>query len=201
MMAFRPIALCLLLGGCVFGPDAATQRATIDAMNWKNADQPLVVLDVPARKTVAVLGLAGVNGGALTWASGDRRGVVEEDGIIRRSAGFGADLMATDPAPVLAALAGGNRTYQRDYRHMTADNRIVASQHSCAMSGPVEAPAMVVGQTRTASLWTETCDGPDGTVTNRYWRDGTRAIRTEQWLSGPLGTVTVEFPTDRPETK
>lgn len=189
--------LAVTLAACAPRPDMATQRAAIDAMNWAAADQPLVVLDIPARNTSAVLGLTGMNAGARTWASGDMRGVTESGGIILRSAGFGHDLMATDPAPVLAALAGGPDSYTRAFRHLTADNRITASEQTCRLEGPTATTTTVVGKPRSASLFLESCKGADGTAfTNRYWRQGSTMIRSEQWLSQALGSVTVEFPTE-----
>lgn len=185
-----------VLLGCAPRPDMASQRAAIDAADWAAAELPLVVMDIPARETSAVLGLVGTNAGARSWGSADRRGITETGGVILRSAGFGHDLMATDPAPVRAAMNGGAKRYTREFRHLTADNQIVASRAECQMASPVTDSTTVVGQARVAQKWQETCSGDAGSFTNTYWRAGGTTIKTEQWLSQQLGSVTVEYPTD-----
>lgn len=199
VIPFALSAVTVLLAACQAAPDVATQRAALVRADFAAATQPLILAEFTEMGSVGLLGKGGVNGGVESWRSANGVGLSLDRGVLVRVEGTGPGLLAADAAPTLAALAGGARDYRRSWRHLTPDAQVVKTDMSCTLSGPSAEVVDLAGRQAHLSGWTETCSGPSGQATNRYWTEaGNRIVKSDQWISDRAGQVVIDVPMGAP---
>lgn len=187
------LAFGVLMGGCAavgLGTSPRPQPVVVAGA----PDGPLLQFTMADHGIRTRLQRAAVNGPVETWVSTDGFSVSTHGGVIVATRGFGDDLMAADPQPILAALADPTGAgYARRMRYLTADNKSTWIAAGCRMT-PADNEA---GQRR----FDERCDSIRMRFVNSYWLDQAgRIVRARQWVSPEIGyleTAPVRPPAER----
>jgi outer membrane lipoprotein SlyB len=191
--------MVVALAGCK-RPDPATLRAVINATDFSQATEPLLVTEFTSTRAIGVLAKAGVNGSVESWQSLDGAGLALDRGVLVRTLGTGRGILIADATGTKAALTGqGPREYQRLYKQLTGDNQIAESLFSCRMSGPVSEQITRTGRAATANHWQEACSSGSVSMVNDYWTQaGTDVVKSRQWIDSVAGHVLIEVPAGVP---
>lgn len=173
-------------------PDVRAQltRALLDRVT-----APTLLVELPARGSVATLALAGANDGVLSWLTGDGIGISQRAGVLSATRGLGRDLMSADLQEPLAQIRGGASaaTAVRVHRYFDTENRTFARSFICSYSRPgTEVIEIVEKRFRTRRI-DETCRTSGYSFENSYWlgEDGTM-WKSRQWVSPEVGYAVFE---------
>ena len=213
-LTMRGLALCALMGlaACDTGTDAASPVTVRDLLAARLAGTdrtaafempsravldrratPLLYMAIPALGAQATLSPVAQNAGTVTWTALDGVSVATRGGLIVATRGLGHDLMSADAGQVLTALnRGGGRATRIHYR-LDGEDRTEALRFACTIRAEGEERIGIVGRPVATRRLSESCDGPVGRFTNRYWIDAAgRMAQSRQWLVPEIGAATTQ---------
>ena len=149
----------------------------------------VLLVKIIARNAVAPMTKVAQNGGAITWISPGEVTMSFEDGILVGTRGLTDDLMGVDPVGVRAALNAGGGTAYRLQSFLTSEDQIVTRELTCEVNRVGAEDIQIIGGTRTATKFEETCKGPALEFKNSYWLAGGDIIRSRQAVSAGVGFI------------
>ncbi len=126
----------------------------------------------------------GSNSGVVTWANPEYQTIALREGVILATRGFGADLMSVT-GPSAEQLRSGTGSFRRLHYVLDGADQTIEQSFDCSLSISKKETIAVLGLSYATSLVEESCSGPAGDLTNRYWFDATGAIRQSQQARGP----------------
>ncbi len=171
------------------GPPADPVKVALAATDGK-----VMLVVVESTSSLAVMGLAQVNGEYETWETSTREALTFKRGVLVASRGLGDDLMAARADAVIALITARREgRARRDYQFLTGkgetNNLTVECQVLLGGSERVEIGEIDV-QTRSIA---EICTNGPLEIKNLYWVDGQgRVIKSRQWVSAGIGYLAVQ---------
>ena len=157
---------------------AAQKAALIQKVRASKTDAPILMVELPSRKAVATLSIAGQNNGAITWFDATGRSVTTRDGIVIATRGLGWDVMAADVSGTRRALRGGASSYTQSQRFLDGEDQLNVHQ-------------MICSATRAGGTLKETCKTPFGQIENSFVHSGGAVVKARQWLGTGIGYAVV----------
>ncbi|CTQ49421.1 YjbF family lipoprotein [Jannaschia donghaensis] len=126
------------------------------------------------------------NRGTLQWQTLDGTALLQRNGVLVGTRGFGFDLMTADIEPLAAALVqGGGRDLRRVNRVLVA-GRMVALEYFCTVTPRGVETLASFGRTFRTTRYDESCAGADGdSFTNSYWLSANGAVRRSRERVSP----------------
>ena len=184
-------------------PEPPKLTATRASLTARGFDQPLIIATLgEPEETRAGLLQVGQNQGVIFWQSGDSIVLRTKTGVLAGTTALGYDLYTAETDSTLAALqSGGDDSYTKTYRFLTAVSQIDAWRFFCEMSGPTSEAVDVFQKTQQLQRFTERCTseredvtGSQITLENTYWKDPARLFvwKSNQWVSPELGYILLE---------
>lgn len=176
-----------LLAGCqpalqrLAGSQAPAQAIISGAV----LEGPVMRVQIPSRGADAQLSRVAISNGVETWMAADNISLSFRNGVLVASRGLGFDLMGSEPAGTLTALAGqGKPVYRRQMRYLTGDHKSAYLMVGCRMK---TIGLETIGGQRLQRM-EEQCQAHQDTFTNVFWRNGAGTIvQSEQWISREIG--------------
>ncbi|TDL81808.1 hypothetical protein E2L08_03905 [Palleronia sediminis] len=172
----------ILGNGASGGDDIELSDAQINAL-------PMNVLIVESETLGSRTGFvqAAVNRDTVTWQSDDRKQIVTRGGQLVGTIGFGNDLTSAT-APTFNAPQASRARYI-----LGGDERVERVDYACTLGDGGTENVTVTGRVFATRVLTERCTSPTGpTFENRYWIDGSGAIRKSRQFATPgLGYLTI----------
>ena len=118
------------------------------------------------------------NLGVIEWRNAAGQSILRRDGIVTGTRGFGFDRMTTDVTGLIRALAtGGADGVVRVNRIIDGAGVIEAHRFLCNVRLVGTETLTIYGRNYDTRTYTESCDGPGGRFTNRYWVEPGGTIR------------------------
>jgi hypothetical protein len=145
------------------------------------------------RQALAALVPSGRNGAVQTWLTADQIALsLTGGGVLTATRGLGSDLHAADAGQTAALIAAGQGG-SAERRHVYLDGlfRPVSVTLTCTVQ-PAGTETLVLNGRRHATLrFDERCQGAEGPVVNRYWRDASGPVirQSSQWIGPGVGMV------------
>ncbi len=129
------------------------------------------------------------NLGVIEWRNTAGQSILRRDGIVAGTRGFGFDRMTTDADGLIRALrAGGADGVVRVHRVIDGAGVIEARQYLCNVRLVGTETLSIYGRDYDTRTFTESCDGPGGRFTNRYWiQPGGTIRRSVERITPELG--------------
>jgi len=155
--------------------------------------KPLLRAKVENTGAVAVLGLIGQNGNAVTWTSADAISLTLRDGIVVATRGLGDDLISA-AVPALAAVYQGQGLEQRRLYSLEGGDTEVMRPYDCSLSVKGTESLVLYGIGYTVRHVVEACRGPAGTFQNDYWMEvGGKMRQSRQWIGEQVGFLELQL--------
>ncbi len=157
-------------------------------------DGKVMLVVVENTTSLAVLGVAQINGEYETWETSTREALTFKHGVLVATRGLGDDLMAARADAVIALITARREgRARRDYQFLTGkgetNNLTVECQVLLGGSERVKIGEIDV-QTRSIA---EICTNGSLEIKNLYWVDGQgRVIKSRQWVSAGIGYLAVQ---------
>lgn len=131
--------------------------------------------------------------GAETYVTPDDVALYLNAHLVRGTRGLGADLLAADPEPTIAALTQGAPfgPYQRRYAFLDEWVSQVTLTATCSLSLAGEETVVLAQRAIATQRSDETCRIGEETFTNIYWQDLSTGVivRSRQWISPTVGEI------------
>ncbi len=171
------------LAGGAAPPAPQLSRAEIRAVG-----APLQKLVIEETGLTGYLGVQGVRGDVVTWATTSRENVALKGGMLIQTRGLGADLMSADVPDIGQLLTG--TVVERRYFHLDGTNATVETAVTCTPRVIGAETVEIVGLAYTAARIDEACTGtgPEGNLafTNSFWVDSGGGLRQSRQWAGPV---------------
>jgi hypothetical protein len=204
-----PLAAVALLSGC--GSDAGAlagfgfmRDAATEMTNGRDAPESprltreeiratglaLQQVEVEATGIVAYLGVQGVRGDVVTWATTSRENIALRGGVLIQTRGLGADLMSA-AVPDLGQLLTGT-TVERRFFHLRGDEATIETAVTCTPRVVGRETVEIVGLAYDTARIDEDCANDTVAFTNSFWIDGAGNLRkSRQWAGEVLGALVI----------
>jgi hypothetical protein len=209
MGRFLPLAALVLLAACgsdegatsrfVFVRDMATEMVagrnvpvapTLTRADIRAAGAPLQQIVVENTGITAYLGVQGVRGDIVTWATSARENIALKGGVLIQTRGLGADLMSA-AVPDLGQLLSG-ATIERRYFHLNGAEATVETAVTCTPRVVGRETVEIVGLAYDTARIDEDCANETLSFTNSFWIEGTGNLRmSRQWAGQVLGPLVI----------
>ncbi|MEM6478219.1 MAG: YjbF family lipoprotein [Pseudomonadota bacterium] len=171
--------------------NGAAASAPAAAASPRQVRGPLLEVVLPAQGAQVFFAPVARNGSAVTWQSAGLS-LTTRGGVLIATRGFGPDLMAADPAGLLAALARGGGKYRKVLSYLDGEDQRADLTPTCALEATGPQQIVVLGRAIGAQRYEENCIGADGlATTNIYWLEGSVIRASQQWVSREFGSVIV----------
>jgi hypothetical protein len=209
MVRIVPLAAVILLSAC--GSDeGATSRFTVvrdtatEMMAGRDAPatQPLGreeirAVGAPLQQVVvetsgltAYVGVQGVRGDVVTWATTARENIALKGGVLIQTRGLGADLMSA-AVPDLGQLLTG-ATVERRFFHLNGTEATVETVVTCTPRIVGRETVEIVGLAYETARIDEDCANDRLSFTNSFWIEGSGNLRkSRQWAGEVLGSLEI----------
>ncbi len=170
--------------------DAAPPAISPEVANAQPGD--LLLVTITGRGAVAAMTKAQVNGHTTTWVSPGNVTMTFTDGILVGTRGLNEDLMGVDAPQTRAAIAAGGGSVTRRHSFLDSEDQIQTRAMTCTVTriGPEQIDTLE--GPRTGVKFEEACTGPALVLTNKYWVDQGRIIRSNQAVSAGVGFIQVD---------
>ncbi len=138
-----------------------------------------VILVIQQKENVGFTLVANsANLGVIEWRNTAGQAILRRDGIVAGTRGFGFDRMTTDADGLIRALGtGGADGVVRVNRIIDGAGVIEARRYLCNVRLVGTETLSIYGRDYITRTFTESCDGPGGRFTNRYWVEPGGTIR------------------------
>ncbi len=144
------------------------------------AKGPSLVASLPTQGRVLQLYVLDRDGPVTTWATPDGLQIMLRDGLLIQTRGLGFDLMSAT-VPSLGQIAAMT-PHTRSHYYLEGSDTAFRRDYSCT----VETGAADAALPKARHL-VETCNGPAGFITNHYWMQGGKLVKSQQWVSQGIG--------------
>jgi hypothetical protein len=185
--------------GFGFAREAATAMATgrnaapaprLTREEIRAVGAPLQMIEVEATGIVAYVGVQGVRGDVVTWATSARENIALKGGLLIQTRGLGADLMSA-AVPDLGQLLTG-AAVERRYFHLNGAEATVETAVTCTPRVVGRETVEIVGLAYETARVDEACANDDLSFTNSFWIDGAGNLRqSRQWAGEVLGSLRI----------
>lgn len=184
-----------ILGTGQLRAEAEPDRAEAEMRALMRADAPRMVLRIPQHGLAVTLLAAGTREGVVRWRDTENAQILTREGMVIATRGLGDDLMAVQADGALALiLAGAEGQVTRLHRHLDGEDRIEIHSWVCDIAPQGHDTVRIAETTRLeALLVTESCHGPRGTFSNRYWLREGRILQSWQFAGSALGQMHLLF--------
>lgn len=151
---------------------------------------PLQMIEVENSGIAAYLGVQGVRGDIVTWATSARENIALKGGVLIQTRGLGADLMSA-AAPDLNRLLTG-ATVERQFFHLNGTEATVETAVTCTPRVVGRETVEIVGLAYETARIDEDCANDTLSFTNSFWIEGNGNLRkSRQWAGPVLGTLLI----------
>lgn len=155
-------------------------------------DTPVILVSVPSRNAQATLGVIQESATTRSYLSADGIALMTQGDIVSGTRGFGDDLMSSDHADVLANLRRGTGRHTRTLRHLNALDQLHPTILNCDVTSQGRETITILGKTHRTQAVTEVCTGEGGTITNSFFLERGRIVKSNQWVSPSVGMLLIE---------
>lgn len=151
---------------------------------------PLQQLVVETTGITAYMGVQGVRGDVVTWATTARESMALKGGILIQTRGLGADLMSAAVPDVGRLLTGA--VTERQFFHLNGAETTVETAVTCTPRVVGRETVQIVGLAYETARIDEDCENETLSFTNSFWIDGSGNVRkSRQWAGPVLGMLTI----------
>jgi hypothetical protein len=204
-----PLAALALLAACgsdegatsrfVFVRDTATEMMVgrqapvtppLTRADIRATGAPLQMIEVETTGVTAYLGVQGVRGDVVTWATSSRENIALKGGVLIQTRGLGADLMSA-AVPDLGQLLSG-AAVERRYFHLNGTEATVETAVTCTPRVVGRETVEIVGLAYETARIDEDCANETLSFTNSFWIEGSGNLRkSRQWAGPVLGPLLI----------
>lgn len=124
------------------------------------------------------------DGDVTIWHDGQGRQIATRNGLLIWTRGLGSDLMSAK-VPTPGAIRLGSQ-YQRLNVYVDGADQRYERLYDCVVEPAPEPDTTVAGK-----HLLEVCQGPVGKVRNEFWMNGSRIVKSRQWVSSSFGHVEI----------
>jgi hypothetical protein len=182
---FMRDAASAMMAGRDAEPAAQMTRAEIRAFG-----APLQQIVVETSGISAYLGVQGVRGDVVTWATSSRENIALKGGVLIQTRGLGADLMSA-AVPDLGQLLSG-AAVERRFFHLNGTEATVETVVTCTPRIAGRETVEIVGLAYETARIDEDCVNDQLAFTNSFWIEGTGNLRkSRQWAGEVLGSLEI----------
>ena len=191
MIARLILALALVSGavsGCggkaaalLAGPmQSALGGTTATPGSGATAKGPSLVASFPSQGRVLQFYVLDRDGPVTTWATPGGLQMMLRDGMLIQTRGLGLDLMSAT-VPTLGQITAMT-DHSRSHYYLAGSDNPFRRDYTCTVEqGPID---KVLPNARHLI---ETCNGKVGFITNYYWVQGGKLVKSQQWVSQGIG--------------
>ena len=191
MMARLILALALVSGlvsGCG-GKAAAVLAVPLQAAlggtaaapgSGAVAKGPSLLASLPAQGRVLQLYVLDRDGPVTTWATPDGLQIMLRDGMLIQTRGIGMDMMSAT-VPTLGQISAMS-AHNRSHYFLEGSDTPFRRDYACTVAQGAADKALP-----NARHLVETCTGSAGFITNHYWLQGGKLLKSQQWVSQGVG--------------
>ncbi len=133
-----------------------------------------------------------IKGNVTVWYTTDLSQLVTRDGLITGTRGLGSDMVSSDYAATLSAIAAGSGSAQRRLNLTNDLDQNILVSMSCTVQTVGTETLEIVELTFATRHVQETCLYSGGTITNDYWvdsRNPRKIWKSRQWLGPEAGFI------------
>lgn len=178
--------------------DAPDVRAQLTPQVLANLQQPLLLVELPARKASATMARFAVTDGRTDWRSGDGSAVVMVDDVLIATRGLGADLFLAEVGDLRAALIRGSGTISRRHHLLDGENQEYTQSYTCTITDAgLETINLLTGNiVSRRSIETCVSESPKNMqFMNEYWSvpGSVEILQSYQWVSTEVGYMILKY--------
>ncbi|MEO0356704.1 MAG: YjbF family lipoprotein [Pseudomonadota bacterium] len=170
-----------------------TKPVSIDRAQFANVNAPIWVVTLEETGDLATIVQSAQNGPITTFQGADSVSVSFANGVVVATRGFGDDLMQSDMRGVVRGLQQGGGRYDKDMSYLDGQNQLETLRFQCTLVSQANEKIEILGKSHQTRRFVETCEHTDRQVTNRYWLENGKVVRSYQWISRNISPLVFEI--------
>lgn len=161
------------------------------------AQEPFILVALPARDASATLRAFAQINGKIDWRGNDGISIVIANDVVVATRGLGADLFLAEASDSRATVADQAGLIRRSHSWLDGENRAVGIDYGCTISVVGREPIYLITRITITEKISETCrevGSETNSFTNNYWvgvDDGV-VWQSRQWISDPVGYILIQ---------
>ena len=181
------------IGGLISGGNSEpAAKPVITRAQFAQVQDPALLVTLEEVDAIASVVRIASNNGADTYQGVDAISLTLRNGVLIATRGYNDDLMQSDMSGLQAALKRGQGTYSKSMSYLDSQDRFRTLAFRCDLRTAGRERIVILGKTHQTRRLQETCTGDGRQIDNTYWLDGSRMVRSRQWVADGVSRMMFE---------